>query len=155
MIDKNGNVWTCIVCGKIAADAKTKVRYFVHFACMTLDITFCRQTSNATQKPTSKGFPGRAIFVEKLVGQNLAWRNTRPSITRTKRALWWQSRWPAINIKKITILNILSCSNKWTRASRTTAWSTPWSRSTGMCGFARDAAKPRTTPGQKLTWRGT
>ena len=25
MIDKNGNVWTCIVCGKIAADAKTKV----------------------------------------------------------------------------------------------------------------------------------
>ena len=26
MIDKNGNVWTCIVCGKIAADAKTKVR---------------------------------------------------------------------------------------------------------------------------------
>ena len=28
MIDKNGNVWTCIVCGKIAADAKTKVRYF-------------------------------------------------------------------------------------------------------------------------------
>ena len=27
MIDKNGNVWTCIVCGKIAADAKTKVRF--------------------------------------------------------------------------------------------------------------------------------
>ena len=25
MIDKNGDVWTCIVCGKIAADAKTKV----------------------------------------------------------------------------------------------------------------------------------
>ena len=31
MIDKNGNVWTCIVCGKIAADAKTKVRYFPDF----------------------------------------------------------------------------------------------------------------------------
>jgi ribosomal protein S27AE len=30
MIDKNGNVWTCIVCGKIAADAKTKANLKRH-----------------------------------------------------------------------------------------------------------------------------
>ena len=26
MIDKNGDIWTCIVCGKIASEPKTKVR---------------------------------------------------------------------------------------------------------------------------------
>jgi len=30
MIDKNGDVWTCIVCGKIAADAKTKANLKRH-----------------------------------------------------------------------------------------------------------------------------
>ena len=106
MIDKNGNVWTCIVCGKIAADAKTKVRYFFQHLfpenifvekSILLELqdisSWCRQTLSVTRKPILKGFPGRAIFVEKLVAPNLAWLNTRPSITRTKRGLWWQSRW--------------------------------------------------------------
>ena len=26
MIEKNGDIWSCIVCGKIASDPKTKVR---------------------------------------------------------------------------------------------------------------------------------
>ena len=38
MIDKNGNVWTCIVCGKIAADAKTKVS--LSLCCIVLSATF-------------------------------------------------------------------------------------------------------------------
>lgn len=28
MIDKNGDIWSCIVCGKIASDPKTKVVIF-------------------------------------------------------------------------------------------------------------------------------
>ena len=41
MIDKNGNVWTCIVCGKIAADAKTKVSLlFVVLWCRLLFIRY-------------------------------------------------------------------------------------------------------------------
>ena len=101
MIDKNGNVWTCIVCGKIAADAKTKVS--LSLCCIALSATFyevsahnkhslCRQTSSVTQKPISRESRGRAISVEKLVARNPGLHNTRPSITRTKR-VQWLSRW--------------------------------------------------------------
>ena len=101
MIDKNGNVWTCIVCGKIAADAKTKVS--LSLCCIVVSATFyqvsahhkhsfCRQTSSVTQKPISRESRGRAISVEKLVARNPGLHSTRPSITRTKR-VQWLSRW--------------------------------------------------------------
>ena len=63
MIDKNGDIWSCIVCGKIASDPKTKVVIF--YIILQSQNYVCRLTSSGTLKLISRTFHGHATSVVK------------------------------------------------------------------------------------------